>query len=452
MHLSNVLSGSAFRLALRVVAIFVLLLVLAGVMLVQAVSRSLENELVNQAQEEVALFKEIYAAKGVQGLISVINDLSGTSSVEVAQGLFDSNKQHLAGQVSLMPDFIGLRRTTLVLNRKTPGEYVGTFHVGSVKLNEVTLVVGRSTRIVDITRNDLILWLFISGFGLSLGTLLLGYLASARSFSKLQAIDNTLQAVSNGNMQARITMSDDNDQIDRISLQMNRHLDHLSDLVSGMKSTATAIAHDLKTPLSHVRISLFNALDFCDKGADPADAIADALDELEQLNQIFDTILRISRIQSQGDRTAFKQFDLSVLIEKVIDLLTPIAEASNIKLYQQVDKTVPLFMDGDAGMIQQLLVNLVNNALVHCPGGSEVKLSAAQVQGQIVLVVQDNGPGIPVDQREAVLEPFKQLDSARSNSGNGLGLALVKAIAEHHQASMSLDDANPGLLVKLIFR
>ena len=102
-------------------------------------------------------------------------------------------------------------------------------------------------------------------------------------------------------------------------------------------------------------------------------------------------------------------------------------------------------------MIQQLLINLLNNAINHCPEGSEIHLGAAQKDQSVVLTVTDNGPGIPADERDNIFKPFFRLSQSRTTPGNGLGLALVKAIADAHQADIQLSDTAPGLRVQITF-
>jgi signal transduction histidine kinase len=106
---------------------------------------------------------------------------------------------------------------------------------------------------------------------------------------------------------------------------------------------------------------------------------------------------------------------------------------------------------GQRELLAQALSNLLDNAVKYSPSGGRIELSLTR-EGKIALLrVCDSGPGIPVESREKVLERFARLDDARSTPGNGLGLALVKAVAQVHDARLELSDAGPGLCVELRF-
>jgi signal transduction histidine kinase len=106
---------------------------------------------------------------------------------------------------------------------------------------------------------------------------------------------------------------------------------------------------------------------------------------------------------------------------------------------------------GDAELLTQAVTNLIENALVHTPTGSNIGLSVKQTEGGVVMTVADDGPGIPIDERGKVLRRFYRLDASRHSPGAGLGLALVSAIATLHEAQLSLTDNCPGLRAEITF-
>jgi signal transduction histidine kinase len=106
---------------------------------------------------------------------------------------------------------------------------------------------------------------------------------------------------------------------------------------------------------------------------------------------------------------------------------------------------------GDRQLLMQLYSNLVENALLHCTAGAHVHLFTKSTGGAIVTGVEDNGPGIPPDEREKVFRRLYRLERSRTSPGTGLGLSLVRAIADLHEAQVILEDANPGLRAKITF-
>ena len=114
-------------------------------------------------------------------------------------------------------------------------------------------------------------------------------------------------------------------------------------------------------------------------------------------------------------------------------------------------------MNGNRHLIAQLFTNLLDNAFKYSPEGGKVSLKARVVETldkkpQIAVTITDNGPGIPAEEHQNVFKRFYRLDNARSTEGNGLGLSLVKAAADLHNANIEFSDNHPGLCIKVIFK
>ncbi len=138
-----------------------------------------------------------------------------------------------------------------------------------------------------------------------------------------------------------------------------------------MSNTTKAIAHDLKTPLSRAQIVLHQALDACENADDPAPFIQQALDENTRLNGIFETMLRISRLQMQPlDKAACREFVVAEMLGEVVAFLQPNAEANGQNL--RVDCDSGLLASADREMLQQAMINLVNNAILYA--GNDVTI------------------------------------------------------------------------------
>jgi signal transduction histidine kinase len=106
---------------------------------------------------------------------------------------------------------------------------------------------------------------------------------------------------------------------------------------------------------------------------------------------------------------------------------------------------------GDRTLLGQVLANLIENAMHHTPQGTRITVALSQSETHVDLSVTDNGPGIPEAERDLVLRRLYRLDRSRGTPGNGLGLSLVAGIAQVHDATLTLEDAGPGLRVRLRF-
>ena len=109
----------------------------------------------------------------------------------------------------------------------------------------------------------------------------------------------------------------------------------------------------------------------------------------------------------------------------------------------------PALIFGDRELLTQAFANLIENAIRHCPQGTRIECKVVTAQGRVIASVADNGPGIPEQDRELVLRRLYRLEKSRTTQGSGLGLSLVKAVADLHNAELSLADAAPGLVVRL---
>ncbi|WP_306112659.1 MULTISPECIES: HAMP domain-containing sensor histidine kinase [unclassified Roseovarius] len=445
MPLGNLTAGHPFKAAWRVLLVFLLCYAIAGYFLVSAVTNTLKTELEAQTKAESLLLQNIYQRDGKAGLLNALRDMErAVRPPEHMVSLFDENGITLTGPVSGVPDFVGV--THREVEKMTGGKIAGRYVLNVQKLAQMTLIVGRDARFIDTAGRRLIIGLALFGGVLSGMTLMLGLWASRASLARLSDMEKALFRVSEGDLAARLPVMARNDQFDRVSARMNHNLDRLERLVAGAKSTAAAIAHDLKTPLSHTQIALNEAADAVEAGRDPAPRIEAALHELQSLNTTFDTMLRISRIQAKTETSRFGQVDLGDIAAKVIEFMQPLAEerGQTLRLNAQEVSTF-----ADAAMLQQALVNLVNNACTHTGRGATIVVEVAQDAQGPILSVSDDGPGIPEADRNKVLEPFVRLDQARTTPGSGLGLALAKAVADHHGGALELSDAKPGLRVEL---
>ncbi|MGA9575308.1 MAG: HAMP domain-containing sensor histidine kinase, partial [Lysobacterales bacterium] len=212
------------------------------------------------------------------------------------------------------------------------------------------------------------------------------------------------------------------------------------------------IAHDLRAPLNRTHLILQDAIAAEGTESKTGALIDDAGAELSKVNEIIDTILRIARIQGGSDHIYLTNFPLSEQVADLADIFQPVIENAGQMLVRKIGEPGDTTVYGDKKMLRQMLVNLIENAICHCPAGTEITLEAGgSAQEGAFICVSDNGFGLLPELREKVLEPFFRVDASRSTPGSGLGLTLVHAIAVRHSATLSLEDNQPGLRVRVAF-
>ena len=453
MDRASVTSGAAFKTAVRGTMILVAIFVLASIAAYFYVHREMLGVLEGQIAEDQVVLAQIYQEGGVASLVEVIDNLRHPLGMKFRViGLFDAKGEKLAGNLDLAPDLAGWSSTSLVVDAAGMPDSgaVVNYHVNRSTMDSFTLVVGRDQSLVEVQLRRMLTALVLMGVVISAAFLLLGYRASLHSLRKLDRMAETLDLVSKGDAQARLDVSDQNDQIDRVSRSMNLHLDRLSALMATTRASAAAIAHDLRTPLSRAFLAMNRVQSLLDKGGDARSGLDEIEAELTRLRSIFDAILRISRLEQSQSIGGFAVIPLAPLLADLAETFEPLAE-DNGQTLTLLPVAAGVAVLGDVAMLAQLVANLIQNAISHCPAGTAIALGAFQSQSAVALWVADTGPGIPEAEREKVFELFYRVDPNRSEGGNGLGMALVKAIADHLGGRIMLSDATPGLRVDVVF-
>jgi signal transduction histidine kinase len=256
-----------------------------------------------------------------------------------------------------------------------------------------------------------------------------------------------------GDLSGRLPVTGAGDEFDRLSQNLNTMLARIATLNEGLKQVSDNIAHDLKTPLTRLRNRAEATLAGKHKITDYREALEATISESDQLIKTFNAILMISRLEAGYSSENLAKVDLSAAIRDVVELYEPVAEEGGVTLEAAPMESIEI--DGNRELIGQALSNIVDNAIKYSTDASEkpaVLVKLERADGQIRLVVTDNGQGIPNEEdRARATERFVRLEKSRSQPGSGLGLSLAKAIMKFHRGRLDLLPANPGLSVVMSF-
>ncbi|MEM5582642.1 ATP-binding protein [Roseibium sp. AS2] len=286
------------------------------------------------------------------------------------------------------------------------------------------------------------------GLGAALSALCLGLYLGARTQRRINAISRGLTDFGAGDLSARVGGPARHDDLGDLSRQLDTTLDQLDTLIRQSRDFAGNIAHDLKTPLSRLRIRLDRALMASEEDSDSTTAIEAAIAQTEQINAIFDAFLRIAKLEARTARASFSSVDLGQLAVEIFETYRYVIEASGRTL--ELDNSNPEIVPGDRVLLSQAVANLLENAIRHTPQGTQIWLLAL---GRSIGVA-DAGQGIPAEEFEHVTQPLYRLERSRTTEGVGLGLSLVKTIANLHDAKLLFSKnpqlpVNAGLYVKI---
>jgi signal transduction histidine kinase len=304
------------------------------------------------------------------------------------------------------------------------------------------LVAQDAARLTDMQHAIVRAFAWTSGLTLLLAIAGGAFLGSS-FLRRIDTITRTSRAIMEGDLAARIPVRGTHDEIDQLIASLNDMLARIQQLMDGLRQVSSDIAHDLRTPLGRLRQHLEDARERAKTTADYDAATDAAIAEADELLETFSALLRIAQVEAGAQKRAFTEVDLSVLARSVGEAYLPAAEDSGHRLDVRIADGLKL--TGDRQLLAQMISNLVENALHHTPAGSTVTLALRNAGTAFEIEVADNGPGIPEAERGKVFDRFYRLDSSRTTSGSGLGLALVKAIAGLHGLTIELTDRKPGL-------
>ena len=315
--------------------------------------------------------------------------------------------------------------------------------------NGYVLVVGRDLQDVREMEQLVVRALLVGGVVALLLAVGGAALVRRQLEHRMAAIRHTALEIEAGDMSRRIPVPDADDEFTRLNRDINRMLDRIQRLMEGVRDVSNAIAHDLRTPLGRIRSHLEEVLRPGTTMEQLREAAVTSIAGIDELIVIFDKLLQIAEAESATRRQSFQPVILKDIIMGVVELYDATAEANGVTL--AVDVAGAPTTLGDKDLLASATANLVDNALKY--GGSPattVRVRAQEDQETVSIVVQDEGPGIALEERTKVVTRFYRLDRSRSLPGNGLGLAIVTAISHLHGGSLALEDAAPGLIARIV--
>ncbi|WP_042880405.1 sensor histidine kinase [Cupriavidus necator] len=251
---------------------------------------------------------------------------------------------------------------------------------------------------------------------------------------------------------APLTVRQMPDEIAPLSAALNQLLERLSHAIDTQRAFVADAAHALRTPLAALQLQA-QLVERADSGPARDEAIGKLRQGLERLTHLVTQLLTLARQEPGAATTPRAPVDLRELAADVVGEMTQAALDRNIDLgINGGEDLSPAIVRGDADALRILLTNLLDNALAYIPSGSRIDVQVGRsADGRSVeLVVSDNGPGIPAEERGRVFDRFYRLADAPTG-GSGLGLAIVAEIVQSHGAWLALEDAGPGLRVRVLF-
>src|SRR5215471_14387961 len=447
MRLRTLLHTSVLQLTLVYVALFgVSVLALFGFIYWSTLG-FLERQTNETIQVEIDGLLEQYERRGAAGLADVIDErIRRDDENRSVYLLADAIGRPLKGNVRYWPQELDAL-TGQWIDYLEPDENGGSTPVRAAVIPigpGLRLLVGRDIRELAQIRQ---LFARASIYGLTLTMALAiagGVLMAFSARRRLAELNRTTRQIMAGDLSRRAPIRGTGDEHDELAANINAMLDQIQTLLEGMRHVGDSVAHDLRGPLTRLR----NRLETVAAAEQPRrEDLAECVEQVQHVLETFNALLRIARVESGAHRSAFEALDLERIVRDVCELYQAAADDRKIELVCDVRTAVEVF--GDRELLAQALTNLLDNAVQYTPTGGRIVVSLERTEDLARIRVADSGPGVPAADRERVLQRFTRLDQARSQPGNGLGLALVNAVTTQHHGRLSLGDNSPGLVVTI---
>jgi len=363
-------------------------------------------------------------------------------------GLFAADGSHIAGDILVIPPGImiadkgrGLSATGFTLKHTLARDASSSPPVVRVMAEQRAdgsqLVIARDlTAILQVRRTTLNVLLGGGVFFLLLN-IATGLLLSTRQMRRVREIRRATLRIAEGDLNQRLPTGG-RDELDMLSHLVNYMLDEIERLMTEVKGACDGIAHDLRTPLAHIRTLLGSVAQRLDAGEDAnvSGMVEQARLETDVLLDRFRAMLRISEIGALKRRGGFSCVDLTTLVREVSELYEPLAEDRGIVWNVHVEDVPEIH--GDRALLFEAFSNLLDNAIKFAPDNGEVQIELVALEEGARLRISDNGPGIPGPEREAVLQRFYRGEQARHLAGSGLGLSIVSAVVRLHDFTLRI--------------
>ncbi|HET6941948.1 MAG TPA: HAMP domain-containing sensor histidine kinase [Sphingomicrobium sp.] len=440
--MTNWRTSAAYRIAFLNFGAFVLGLALLGLVIFfvmhAAFMRQLDAMIIDETQAVIAE----YETGGARELAEAIHEREkAPSPARTGYAVFSPDGRRILGSLQTARPALGTH--DIIFIDPTEGPDSARAYVVDLSPQERLVVAADREWIERIDKTVIVVFAFAFFAACCVG---LGGAAIFGSYlrRRLNSISRSAEVIIRGNVRERMPVSPRHDEFDELSSTLNRMLDRVEGLVENLRQISNDVAHDLRTPLAHLRTRLENGLSENRSGQLSPVVLEEAIAQVDEVLSLFGAILRIAEVESGETRRFFGEVDLSGLLNEVAESYAPAVQDQGNSLLWFIDTDVKI--TGDRELIIQAVINLLENALAHTPRGTVIRLTLTFSSSVWRIQVADNGLGVPSSELGRIAKRFARLERSRTTAGYGLGLNLVSAVAHLHGGRLILKDANPGLV------
>jgi signal transduction histidine kinase len=441
--LAELLRITSFRLTLLYGSLFILALVGMLGFIYSEVASYQEQQVDQILRSEAHGFSGVPRAQLVDGIAhEIARDFRHIN----LYGLYAADGHALAGNLANPPHGLTLdgepHAVSTLANPELSSSDREVRALAQHLPNGETLIVARDVALLRQIRAALLRGCFLIG-AIILGLGVLGGLFySLPAVRHIRAINAATRRIAGGDYSQRLPVGKRNHELDALAHIVNAMLDETERLMGEVKSCSDNIAHDLRTPLTRLRASIYRTQQSVAADSPQLAMLNHALTQTDLLLNRFRALSRISEIESKRRHAGFSQVSPEPILRKILDLYEPLASQGSVRITLDIQRSPTI--EGDGDLLFEAIGNLVDNAIKFTPPGGRISVALEATVSGPMLSVTDTGPGIPMDQRRSVLQRYYRVSDTRNLPGSGLGLSLVEAIARLHDFALILDEADGG--------
>ena len=288
-------------------------------------------------------------------------------------------------------------------------------------------------------------WLSIIIMIFMLVVVLVSFFISIFVVNRINKIASTARnIIKTGDLTQRIKIDSNWDDLSYLSMTLNELLSEIERLIYAIKNVSDNISHDLRTPIARLRNDLVSMKT---KNSSKKD-ILNLISEADHILSIFNSILRISKIEKGLRKDNFLYIKLDNVIKDVLELYDPLIESNNISIIYNINIIPEIY--GDRDLLFQMFANIIDNSVKFCKDNGKIEISLYKEDNKIIMTISDDGIGIDINERDKIFDRFYRCDKSRNIQGSGLGLSMVKAIIDLHNFNISVEDSDIGSTIKII--
>jgi heavy metal sensor kinase len=271
-----------------------------------------------------------------------------------------------------------------------------------------------------------------------------GWIISSRVIKPIKDISATAAKISGGDLSQRINVAEAESELGQLAAVLNSTFARLEAAFAQQQQFTSDAAHELRTPVSVMLTQAQTALNRERTAPEYRETVETCQRAAQRMRRLIESLLALARLDAGQEQMKRLQFDFSKTISDCVEMVQPMAEERGVKIISELSA---LEITGDSERLAQVVTNLLTNAIQYNLADGEVRVKLESQNGMAVFTVSDTGRGIAAEDLPRVFERFYRADKSRSTGGNGLGLAISKAVVKAHGGTIEVaSEENVGTI------